>query len=61
MILLEKTPRAERGLRVRGIDILSYTGGVTSSTHMDREINESIAAFDDAVKDLVKRNVLPRM
>jgi glutamate-1-semialdehyde 2,1-aminomutase len=50
-----------QALRVRGIDILSYTGGVTSSTHTDREIDESITAFDDAVKDLVKRNVLPRM
>lgn len=51
----------QQALRARGVDILSYTGGVTSSTHTDREIGETIAVFEDAVKDLVERKVLPRM
>jgi glutamate-1-semialdehyde 2,1-aminomutase len=51
----------QQALRARGVDILSYTGGVTSSTHTDREVDETVAIFDDAVKDLVERNVLPRI
>jgi glutamate-1-semialdehyde 2,1-aminomutase len=51
----------QQALRARGVDLMSYTGGVTSATHTDREVSETVAIFDDAVKDLVERRVLPRM
>ena len=51
----------QQALRARGMDVLSYTGGVTSSAHTEREIDRTIGIFDDAVKELVETKVLPRV
>ena len=51
----------QQALRARGVDVLSYTGGVTSSAHTEREIDRTIGIFDDAVKELVETKVLPRI
>ena len=51
----------QQALRARGVDILSYTGGVTSSAHTEREVNETVGIFDDAVRDLVETKILPRI
>ena len=32
----------QQSLRARGVDVLSYTGGVTSSAHTEREIDQTI-------------------
>ncbi len=41
------------GLRKRGVDFMSYTGGVTSLAHTDSDIEPTLAAFRGAVEDLV--------
>jgi glutamate-1-semialdehyde 2,1-aminomutase len=51
----------QQALRARGMDVLSYTGGVTSSAHTERDIDRTIGIFDDAVKELVETKVLPRV
>ena len=41
------------GLRKRGVDFMSYTGGVTSLAHADADVEPTLAAFRGAVEDLV--------
>jgi glutamate-1-semialdehyde 2,1-aminomutase len=42
----------QNGFRARGVELMSYTGGVTSAAHDDRDVAETIAAFDDLVGEL---------
>ena len=39
----------QRHLRFHGVDIMSSTGGVTSSAHTDRDIEEATEAFEKTV------------
>jgi glutamate-1-semialdehyde 2,1-aminomutase len=41
------------GLRARGVELMSYTGGVTSAAHDEADVAETVAAFDDLVAELV--------
>jgi glutamate-1-semialdehyde 2,1-aminomutase len=50
----------QNGFRVRGIELLSYNGGMTSAAHEEQDIDETVAAFDDLVGELLTRNVLAR-
>jgi glutamate-1-semialdehyde 2,1-aminomutase len=42
----------QNGFRVRGIELMSYTGGVTSSAHTEADVAETVAAFDDLAQEL---------
>ena len=42
----------QRQLRSRGVDPLSYTGGVVSAAHTGRDIEEATAAFEETVTTL---------
>ncbi len=50
-----------RGLRKRGVDFMSYTGGVTSLAHTDSDIGPTIEAFTGAVQDLVDARMVARL
>jgi glutamate-1-semialdehyde 2,1-aminomutase len=50
----------QNGLRVRGIELLSYNGGMTSAAHEESDIDETVDVFDDLVGELVKRGALAR-
>jgi glutamate-1-semialdehyde 2,1-aminomutase len=50
----------QNGLRVRGIELLSYNGGMTSAAHEEEDIDGTVAAFDDLVGELLARNALAR-
>ena len=50
----------QNGFRVRGIDLLSYNGGMTSAAHEEQDIDETVGAFDDLVGELLARNALAR-
>jgi glutamate-1-semialdehyde 2,1-aminomutase len=39
----------QNGFRVRGVELMSYTGGVTSAAHSEADVDETVAAFDDLV------------
>jgi glutamate-1-semialdehyde 2,1-aminomutase len=42
----------QNGFRARGMELMSYTGGVTSSAHSEADVAETVAAFDDLVGEL---------
>lgn len=48
-------------LRLRGMDLLSYNGGVTSSAHAEADIDESLDAFRGAVRALAQDGVVARV
>jgi glutamate-1-semialdehyde 2,1-aminomutase len=50
----------QNGFRVRGIELLSYNGGMTSAAHEEPDIDETVGAFEDLVGDLLARNALAR-
>ena len=50
----------QNGFRVRGVELLSYNGGMTSAAHEEPDIDETIGAFDDLIGDLVAQNALAR-
>jgi glutamate-1-semialdehyde 2,1-aminomutase len=41
------------GLRKRGVDFMSYTGGVTSLAHTDADVAPTLEAFKGAVQDMI--------
>ncbi len=47
----------QNGFRVRGMELMSYTGGVTSAAHTDADVDETVAAFDDLIGELAGRVV----
>jgi glutamate-1-semialdehyde 2,1-aminomutase len=42
----------QNGFRVRGVELMSYTGGVTSAAHSEADADETVAAFDDLIGEL---------
>ena len=42
------------GLRKRGVDFMSYTGGLTSLAHTEPDVDPTLEAFGGAVRDLIE-------
>jgi len=42
----------------RGVDLMSYTSGVTSASHEEADIDYTLDAFDSAVVDLIEARVI---
>lgn len=51
----------QRALRQRGVDLLSYTGGVTSSAHTEKDIEFTLSAFDEALRELIESGNVERL
>jgi hypothetical protein len=51
----------QNGLRLRGIDLLSYNGGMTSAAHEEADIDQTIDAFDDLIAEQVSAGALRRL
>ena len=49
------------GLRKRGVDFMSYTGGVTSLAHTDDDVEPTLEAFSGAVEDLIAAGKVGRV
>ena len=45
-------------LRVRGVDLFSYNGGMTSATHGDNELDQTLSAFEDTLRLLRDRGIV---
>ena len=43
----------QAGFRSRGMELMSYNGGMTSAAHAEGDIDETVAAFDGVVGDLL--------
>lgn len=48
------------GMRAQGVDLQSYTSGVTSSAHGDEEVSQTLGAFEATVQSLLAQGLLPR-
>jgi glutamate-1-semialdehyde 2,1-aminomutase len=49
------------GLRLRGAELMSYNGGMTTAAHTVEDIDQTIDMFDDVVAELVQQGTLPRL
>jgi glutamate-1-semialdehyde 2,1-aminomutase len=50
----------QQALRQRGVDLMSYTGGLTSLAHTDEDVRQTIQAFDGAVHELLAAGAVDR-
>jgi glutamate-1-semialdehyde 2,1-aminomutase len=48
------------GLRNRGVDLMSYMGGVTSLAHTEEDVDFFLGAFEETVRDLMKAGYIGR-
>jgi glutamate-1-semialdehyde 2,1-aminomutase len=51
----------QRALQVRGLELLSYTGGVTSSAHTEADVEQTVAAFGEAFAALLDEGIVARL
>ncbi|MBE17551.1 MAG: hypothetical protein CMH79_02200 [Nitrospinae bacterium] len=51
----------QMSLRSRGVDLMSYTGGVTSSAHSEEDVERTITAFEESIVELVNNDKIPRL
>ena len=51
----------QNGFRVRGVELLSYNGGMTSAAHEEADIDQTVEAFDDLIGELCGRDALRRL
>jgi glutamate-1-semialdehyde 2,1-aminomutase len=51
----------QNGFRLRGVELMSYTGGVTSAAHSEADVGETVSAFDDLVAELAEAGVVGRV
>jgi glutamate-1-semialdehyde aminotransferase len=48
----------QNGFRVRGVELLSYNGGMTSAAHEEADVDATVDAFDDLIGGLAARHLL---
>ncbi len=41
------------GLRERGVDLMSHMSGVTSMAHTDKDIDQTLEAFEDTLRGMI--------
>lgn len=51
----------QQALQVRGVDLMSYTSGVTSLAHTGEDVRQTVQAFDGAVQELLAEGVIERL
>ena len=51
----------QKNLQVRGVDLLSYTGGVTSAAHTEADIAQALDAFRETMRVLVADGLVARV
>jgi glutamate-1-semialdehyde aminotransferase len=51
----------QRNLQVRGVDLLSYTGGVTSSAHTEADVEQTLAAFEETMQTLLREEIVAQI
>lgn len=51
----------QRNLQIRGVDLLSYTGGVTSAAHTEADIDQTLGAFEETMRTLVREEIVARV
>ncbi len=51
----------QKNLQVRGVDLLSYSGGVTSSAHTEADIQQALEVFRDTMRVLIAEKIVGRV
>lgn len=48
----------QRNLQIRGVDLLSYAGGVTSAAHTEADVEQSVDVFDQTIQALLDERLI---
>jgi glutamate-1-semialdehyde 2,1-aminomutase len=48
-------------MRARGVEIMSYTGGVTSLAHTEKDVEQTLAVFDGAIGELAENGIIEHL
>jgi glutamate-1-semialdehyde 2,1-aminomutase len=51
----------QRNLNIRGVDLLSYNGGVTSAAHTEEDIRLTLVAFRETIQEMLAEQILARV
>jgi glutamate-1-semialdehyde 2,1-aminomutase len=51
----------QKNLQIRGMDLLSYTGGVTSSAHTEDDIEQALGILRETMQVLIAENLVARV
>jgi glutamate-1-semialdehyde 2,1-aminomutase len=51
----------QKNLQIRGVDLLSYNGGVTSSAHSEADIDQTLNVFRETMQVLLDENLVARI
>jgi glutamate-1-semialdehyde 2,1-aminomutase len=51
----------QKNLQIRGVDLLSYTGGVTSASHTEADVRQTLGVFGETIRALVSAQVIGRV
>ncbi len=54
----ETVTALRNGLRQRGIDLMSHMSGVTSMAHSDADIDQTLDAFEDTLRDMIAERLV---
>jgi hypothetical protein len=50
-----------RNLNIRGVDLMSYNGGVTSSAHTPEDVRQTLDAFRETIRVMLDEQILARV
>ena len=51
----------QKNLQIRGVDVLSFTAGVTSAAHSEEDIGETLNIFQDTIRTLVHDKIIAQL
>jgi glutamate-1-semialdehyde 2,1-aminomutase len=51
----------QRNLNIRGVDLMSYNGGVTSAAHTDDDVRQTLDAFHETIRVMLDEQILARL
>jgi glutamate-1-semialdehyde 2,1-aminomutase len=51
----------QRNLNIRGVDLMSYTGGVTSAAHTEEDVRLTLDAFRETIRVMLDEQILARV
>lgn len=51
----------QKNLQIRGVDVLSYNGGVTSAAHTEADIQHTLGVFRETIQTLLDAGLLGRV
>ncbi|MCC6179775.1 MAG: aminotransferase class III-fold pyridoxal phosphate-dependent enzyme [Chloroflexi bacterium] len=51
----------QRNLNIRGVDLMSYAGGVTSAAHTEQDVQETLDAFRETIRVMLAEQILARV